>query len=109
MHRVLGVIRELVTNANTIAVLVNPTQAGIERQVSDVQAAASATGQNVAVLKASTIRDIDTAFASLTQLHDDALLVTADPFFFIRASQLVVLAVRYAMPTLYFRREFAMA
>jgi putative ABC transport system substrate-binding protein len=105
----LGLIRELLPNANTIAVLVNPTQAGFERQVSDVQAAASATGQNIAVLKASTIRDIDTAFANLAQMHADALLVTTDPFFFIRASQLVVLAVRYAMPTLYFRREFAVA
>src|SRR5262249_26826187 len=56
--------------------------------------------------KASTVRDIDAAFVSLAEMRADALLVATNPFFFIRAAQLVVLAVRYAIPTLYFRREF---
>ena len=36
-------------------------------------------------------------------------MVAADPFFFTRATQLVVLAARHSIPALYFRREFAAA
>ena len=60
-------------------------------------------------MKAAGIREIDAAFASLTQMREVALLVGTDAFFFLRAAQLVVLAARNAIPTLYFRREFATA
>ena len=42
-------------------------------------------------------------------MRADALLVATDAFFFTRAPQLVVLAARHAIPTVYFRREFAAA
>jgi len=74
-----------------------------------VQAAARAIGQKTTILKAGTVRDIDAAFASVAEMRADALLIGTDSFFFIRAPQLIVLAVRYRMPTLYFRREFAAA
>ena len=45
----------------------------------------------------------------LVQMRADALLVTTDSFFFTHAPQLVVLAARHAIPTVYFRREFATA
>src|SRR5262249_23677192 len=48
-------------------------------------------------------------FAKLVQMRADALLVATDAFFFTRAPQLVVLAARHAIPTVYFRREFAAA
>ena len=105
----LELIRELLPKANRIALLVNPNEPFAGIQVSDVQAAARATGHNVTILKASTVRDIDAAFVSLAEMRADALLVATNPFFFIRAAQLVVLAVRYAIPTLYFRREFVVA
>jgi putative ABC transport system substrate-binding protein len=105
----LELIRELLPNAITIALLLDPNQPFADAQASDVQAAARATGHNVALLKASTIRDIDAAFASLAEIRADALLIATSPFFFIRAAQLVVLAVRYGMPTLFFRREFIAA
>jgi len=77
--------------------------------VNDVQIAARSVGQQIEILNASTIRDIDAAFATLAQMRADALLVAGDPFFFNRAVQLVVLAARHAIPTLYSRREFAAA
>jgi hypothetical protein len=52
-------------------------------------------------LNASTIRDIDAAFAKLVQMRADALLVMTDAFFFTRAAQLVVLAARHAIPAVY--------
>jgi ABC-type uncharacterized transport system substrate-binding protein len=102
----LGLMRELRPNATTIAVLVNPNSPNAEMQVNDIQIAARSVGQQVDILNASTIREIDAAFARLARMRVDALLVAADPIFFNRASQLVVLATRHAIPALYSRREF---
>jgi putative ABC transport system substrate-binding protein len=106
----LGLLRELRPRATTTAVLMNPGNIPqAEIQVSDIQTAAHSIGEEITVLNASTIRDIDQAFAKLVQMHADALLVAADPFFFTRAAQLVVLAARHVIPTVYFRREFTVA
>jgi putative ABC transport system substrate-binding protein len=105
----LGLVRELRPNATTIAVLVDPNSPNAEIQVNDIQAAIRSVGGEVTILNASTIRDIDAAFARLVEMRADALLVVADPIFFNRAAQLVVLAARHAIPTLYSRREFTVA
>jgi putative ABC transport system substrate-binding protein len=102
----LGLLRELRANTGTIAVLVNPSNPSAEIQVSDVQEAARSVGHEIDILHASTIDGINAAFARMTETRADALLVATDPFFFTRAAQLVVLAARHAIPTLYFRREF---
>jgi len=106
----LELLHELRPHATTTAVLVNPGAIPrSEFQLNDIQAAARSAGQDINILNASTIRDIDAAFAKLVQMRADALLVTTDSFFFTRAPQLVVLAARHAIPTVYFRREFAAA
>jgi putative ABC transport system substrate-binding protein len=105
----LELLRELRPHATTTAVLVNPNEPSIEIRMSDIQTAARSVGQEITILNASTIRDIDAAFARLAQMRADALLVAGDPFFFNRAAQLVVLAARHAIPSLYSRREFAAA
>jgi putative ABC transport system substrate-binding protein len=105
----LELLRELQPNATTIAVLVNPNYPEVEKQVNDIQSAARRVGQEIVVLNASTIRDIDAAFARLAEMRPDGLLVATDPFFFTRAQQFVVLTARHAIPTLFSRREFAAA
>jgi putative tryptophan/tyrosine transport system substrate-binding protein len=103
----LGLLRELLPHTRTAAILVNPHSYYAENQLSDIQTAARNVGQEITILNASTIRDIDAAFVRLVQMRADALLVAADPFFFDRTAQVVVLAAR--QPTLYSRREFAAA
>jgi len=103
----LELLRELRPDATTIGVLVNPNVSYIDAQINDIQSAAASIGQKIAILNASTIAEIDVAFATLRQMRADALSVAADPFFFDRATQIVVLAARHAVPALYFRREFA--
>jgi ABC-type uncharacterized transport system substrate-binding protein len=105
----MGLLHELLPNATTIAFLVNPANPATVTESSEVQAAARALGQRLQVLNASTEREIDDAFERLRLLRADALLVAADPFLFSRADQLVPLAARQSIPTLYFRREFAVA
>jgi putative ABC transport system substrate-binding protein len=102
----LELLRELRPNAATIAVLVNPNFTPAQTQVNDIKAAARSVGQQIHLLTASTIREIDAAFTRLAEMRTDALLIATDPFFFTRAAQLVVLSARHAMPTLYHRREF---
>src|SRR5215510_10492317 len=94
-------------DATTIGVLVNPNVAYIDAQLNDIRSSAASIGREIVILNASTITEIDAAFATLRQMRAEALSVAVDPFFFDRASQIVVLAARHAVPGLYFRREFA--
>ena len=105
----LGLLRELVPGAALIAVLVNPNGPNIETQLKDLQEAARAVGQQIHILHGSSERELDTAFATLTQLRAGALLIGSDPFFNSRRDELVALAARYAIPAIYEWREFAAA
>jgi putative ABC transport system substrate-binding protein len=105
----LELARELVPAAAVVAVLINPKSPEAEPQLRDVQTAARAIGQQIHILNASTERDVDTAFATLVQQLDGALLVTNDAFFHDQREQLVELAARHAVPTIYDRRAYAEA
>jgi putative tryptophan/tyrosine transport system substrate-binding protein len=91
-------------------VLVNPNNPLFtESFVTEVQTAASAIGREIEVVTASTNSDIDAAFPTLVKKRADALLISPDPLFTTRRVQLIVLAVRHALPALYHRREFTEA
>ena len=105
----LGFLRELVPSAASIAVLLNPTNANFQAQLRGVQDAARVLGQQVSILSASTERDIDVAFATVTESNAEALLVGSDPFFNNERDQVIALAARRAIPAIYEGREFAMA
>src|SRR5713101_1685724 len=102
----LGLLRELVPKAPLIAMLVNPTNPSAETDIEDVQKAAAAVGQQIFLLRASSERDIDTAFETVVQRQATALLVAHDPIFFSRRDQFVALAARHAVPAIYEFREF---
>jgi len=103
----LELLSELVPRARVIALLVNPNNARAERVIQEVQEAARTKGLQLHVLKTGSESEIDTAFASLVQLHADALVVASDPFLSSRRKQLVALASRHAVPSIYAWREFA--
>ena len=105
----LELLSELVPRAGVIALLVNPNNSTAERVIQEVQQAAPAKGVQLQVLKASSESEIDTVFDSLSQLHAGALVVGADPFLTSRREQLVALASRHAVPSIYAWREFAEA
>ncbi len=98
-------ISELVPGARALAQLVNPKFPDAERDTAAVQEAARAKGLVLRILKASTESDIDTAFASLVDLQAGGLLV-GDPTYLARREQIVALAARYAVPTVYDWREY---
>jgi putative ABC transport system substrate-binding protein len=105
----LGLLRELVPGAALVGLLVNPRNASIHALTSEVTAAASELGVRIAVVQASDSREIEAAFATLVRNRADALVVGADPFFFLRRLQLATLATRHAIPAIYNVREFAEA
>jgi putative ABC transport system substrate-binding protein len=105
----LALLHELVPGAATIGFLENPDNPVFELTARDVLAAASVIGLKVQILKASADRELDAAFASLAQARTGALLIGNDAFFNNRIEQIVALAARHAIPTMYSNREFAVA
>jgi putative tryptophan/tyrosine transport system substrate-binding protein len=106
----LELLHELLPSATILGLLVNPTNAiAAESEARTVQAAARTLGLQLHVLRASTERDFDSAFASLAQLRAGALVIGSDLFFTSRSEQLAALTVRHAVPSIYQFREFAAA
>jgi putative tryptophan/tyrosine transport system substrate-binding protein len=103
----IGLLHELVPGATTIAVLVNPNYPDAEAQIKEVQGAALTLGLQLQILKASSEGDFDMAFTTIIEQRAGALLIASDPFLFSRRGQLVTLAARHAVPTIYQFRESA--
>jgi ABC-type uncharacterized transport system substrate-binding protein len=102
----IGLLHELVPNATTIGMIVNPSAPAAESQLREAQEAARAMGLKFHVLYASSEHQLDAVFATLVQQRIGALLVGADPFFLRRLEQLVALAARHAVPAMYPLRDF---
>jgi putative tryptophan/tyrosine transport system substrate-binding protein len=105
----LELLRELLPAADVIALLLNSHNPNAETRSRDVQRAARALGRQIHVLYASDEREIEAAFANLLQQRIGALLIQSDPFFTTQRDQLVALAARGAVPTIYEQREYAAA
>ena len=102
-------LHDLVPNATTIAFLANPKFPSAESETREAQATARTLGLNLIVLNASTEHEIDVAFATLVEQLVGALVITGDAFFVSRRDNIVALAARNAVPTIYVQREFAVA
>jgi putative ABC transport system substrate-binding protein len=105
----IALLHELAPSAATIGFLENPNNPIFELTTRDVLAAAPVIGRKVQILKAGTDREIDDAFASLVEARIGALLVGNDTFFINRVEQIVALAARHSIPTMYTVREFVAA
>jgi putative tryptophan/tyrosine transport system substrate-binding protein len=103
----LGILRQLIPNASTVAILVNTKYQTTAAEVRNVEDAARALGIKISVLNASTEDEIDTAFTTIVQQKADALIIGTEPFLLGQRDQLVRLAARHSIPTIYFVREFA--
>jgi ABC-type uncharacterized transport system substrate-binding protein len=92
----LELLRELVPAADGIAFLTDPNDIESELEARDLQSAAQAMGQQLTVLKASNVSDLDAGFAGLIQPRTKALLVDSNVFSVGVRNQLIALAARYA-------------
>ena len=102
----IELLHEMLPNSTVIGVLVNPTSPSLaESTARDAQAAGRALGKQIHILNASTEDQIDAAFASLARVRTDALLIGGDAFFLSRRAQLITMATRHGLPTIYNARE----
>ena len=103
----LALLHDLVPTATAVALLLNPNNAETARQPAELQDAARALGLQLVILHASSVDDIEDAFARIVQNRIGALVVAADSFLASRREQIVTLAARRAVPAVYVNREMA--
>jgi putative ABC transport system substrate-binding protein len=103
----LSLLHELVPNAAVVALLVDLNVPDAVSQVPAVQEVARTLGLQLVVLNARTGSDIDTAFASLVRERAGALVVGAGAFLLSRRNQIIALAARHGIPTIYGFREYS--
>jgi putative tryptophan/tyrosine transport system substrate-binding protein len=104
----LGLLHELVPQARTITVLVNPTNPETKTTIADAREAASKLGLELHFARAENELELDAAFASMRRQGGDAMLVGNDPFFSDSRDQIVELAANYAVPAMY-ENQFAVS
>ena len=101
----LELLRELVPRSGVFGVLMNRTPAA-EAEADNVSVAAKTVKQEVHIVGASSVDDIERAFETFANEKIAALLVTTGAFFGTNTQRIVDLAGRHALPAIYDRREF---
>jgi putative ABC transport system substrate-binding protein len=105
----LWLLHDVLPKAVRVAVLVNPDPSTTEATLREVQEAASTIGLQIHVLNATTIGEIDAAFATLARERPDALFVASNAFFTSRRTQFVTLTARDRIPATYANRDIVAA
>jgi putative tryptophan/tyrosine transport system substrate-binding protein len=105
----LGLLHSIVRGDAIIALLKNPAFHPTQDNIDNTEAAARALGRRLQMIAISNEREFDPAFADMVRDRVGALVVAPDPFFFTQRERLIALAAQHTLPTLYVRREFALA
>jgi putative ABC transport system substrate-binding protein len=105
----LGLLRELVSKAGVVAILINSTISEGVTQARDLQEAAQELREQVVVVNAATDAEIEAAFTKISQQPAIAIVVGSDPFFDSRRDRIIALAAHHRIPAIYHWREFAAA
>jgi putative ABC transport system substrate-binding protein len=106
----LRLLHDLIPKAIRVAVLLDPANASsAESTLRNVQEAAPTIGLQIRILNASTIGEIDAAFATFARERPDALFVAPNAFFLSRAAQLITLTARDRIPAAFSVRDYVEA
>src|SRR5262245_60766428 len=104
--KLLAMLHELAPKASVIAVLRDPNGPDVEGELRDLEAAGRAIGRQILMVNAANEREFHAAFAKLVQAGASGLLIGSSPFFISQRRQIVALAGRHALPTMYNQREY---
>jgi putative ABC transport system substrate-binding protein len=99
----LELARSIVPGLTDVALLINSKTGSLAQgQTAAAQAAAPQLGLTVHIVDATGEEEIDRAFATLKRPKIGALILSTDPLFaFSRRHQIVALAARYRLPTIF--------
>ena len=102
----IELLRALVPNARTVAMIVHLGLSEVELEVPDAETAARRNAVALNVVKVADVSDLDGAFDAI---QADGLLFAIDPFFDSRPAEIVAGSARRRVPTIYYIREFVEA
>jgi putative ABC transport system substrate-binding protein len=105
----LQLVHDLIPNAALFGVLADPAFPATQSTIAELQAAARTLGLQLIIVYARTDSDLETAFATFSQQHVGAVLVSDGTFYNRRMEQLAALTVRHALPAIFPYREDALA
>ena len=105
----LSLLRQLVPKATTIGVLTNTSIPNTVAEQREVEAAAEAMGQQLAMIDVRSDREFEAAFATFAKREVAALFVGSGGFMNSHRERVVALAARYRLPASYVWREAAFA
>jgi putative ABC transport system substrate-binding protein len=105
----LQLLRELLPNAAVFGFLKDPAFPGTQSNITDLRAAGRMLGLQLIVVNAGSDRDFEPAFATFSQQHVNAVLVSNSNVYIQRTEQLAALTARHALPAIFPFRVFALA
>jgi putative tryptophan/tyrosine transport system substrate-binding protein len=105
----LGLLCELVPQANVLAALLDPNLVEFEQELQAIEAASKTIGRRLVVVRVAKAEDLDAAFTAIAQSGVSALHVGSGPFFTSQRQRLILLSTRHAIPSSYTDREFVSA
>jgi putative ABC transport system substrate-binding protein len=106
MSKRVGLLHQLVPAATSIAFLFNPANPSATKEVRN---AGRILGLQVLMIGAARQSDIEPAFAEMAQQHAGAVVVSGDPLFARNTDQVVMLAARRGLPTMFLYRAAVVA
>ena len=105
----LEVINELVPNAAILGVVVDPNSPDTAVEIKELATAAGTLGKQIKTFNVSNEGEISAAFAAMAGQRVAAAMVTSSPIYLPQRQKFTDLAARYAIPTVYFVRDFVEA
>jgi putative tryptophan/tyrosine transport system substrate-binding protein len=105
----MELMREVIPAPDLMGILINPVGPNLRSVSEDLLSAARDLKQQIHIVHASTEREIDAAFDTLSQLRASALLIGTDTFFNSQGEKLAALSLRHKLPAIYQYREFVAA
>jgi len=102
----LELLKEIVPNMSSIAVLSNPKNPQQKIEMKEVQTAAQAMGLHLHSAEVSTEGELEDAFVAMNKAGVPALILLTDSIFFSQRKRTVDLASNYKLPAMYFFQVF---
>jgi putative ABC transport system substrate-binding protein len=109
MAKRVELARQIMPKDAPFAYLMNPPAPEAPRYLQEIETIARAIKQELVVLKASNPEQIDAALAEVARRRAGALIVSTDGYLYSRREQIITLAARDKVPTIYDRRGYATA